>query len=104
MRPARSPHLVFVALAATLLALAGCGKPCESHNGSADGYCDGDVANNCISTCADCIDEWKQTTCTGGCTVTDTFPPSDKVGGDEPHMSDATSYATCGEWTGDSGA
>jgi hypothetical protein len=84
--------------AIALLALAACGKPCEQVNGSVDGYCDGQVAYNCVTTCADCIDEWKSATCTGTCGTSATFPPEDKVGGSPPNMSNPALYASCSEW------
>jgi hypothetical protein len=93
-----SPPLpVLLTLAA--LWLAGCRSPCEERNGSVDGYCDGNVANNCLTDCADCVDQWKSVTCEGTCTVGDTLGPMDKAGGTQPNMSQPEAYAACSEWS-----
>ena len=80
------------------LALAACGAPCEEHNGSVDGYCENNTAYNCVTTCADCIDEWKEAPCTGTCTTADSIPPEEYVGGSAPNMSQPTTWAVCSEW------
>lgn len=81
--------------------LVACGAPCEERNGSVDGYCDGNVAVNCLSTCADCIDQWIETPCSGTCGVGDDLPPEADAGGGMPHMSEPTAYASCSEWSED---
>lgn len=81
-----------------LLFASACGAPCEERDGSVDGYCDGNTAVNCITTCADCIDQWSEVPCTGTCSVGSEPGPEEKAGGSMPNMSHPTAYATCSDW------
>jgi hypothetical protein len=81
--------------AAALAALAGCGSPCSKHEGTTDGYCNGIVAMNCRSTCADCIDEWKLQACTTKCSVVDAQPTESVLEFEDPHMSQPAKWAVC---------
>ena len=81
--------------AAALLALAGCGAPCAKHDGSVDGYCNGTVATNCVSTCADCIDEWKIQACPSACQVVEAKPADGVLPAGEPHIDKPAKWAVC---------
>lgn len=80
---------------AALLCLAACGSPCSKHEGTVDGYCNGTVAMNCRTTCADCIDEWKLQACPSQCTVVEAKPVAGELVGQDPNMDQPAKWAIC---------
>ncbi|MGC4116572.1 MAG: hypothetical protein QM765_18740 [Myxococcales bacterium] len=90
-----SRSLLLSLTALVLLALTGCGSPCKAHNGTIDGYCDGIVAMNCRSTCADCVDQWELQACPVACSVTSTKPGEGVLPGSDPHLGTPAQWAVC---------
>ncbi len=81
--------------AVALLALAGCGSPCKPHDGTIDGYCEGTVAMNCRSTCADCVDNWELRACPVSCSVVSSKPADGVLADSDPHSGTPGKWAVC---------
>ncbi|MGC4119899.1 MAG: hypothetical protein QM765_36045 [Myxococcales bacterium] len=90
-------RIIAIALTAVLaaLALSACGKPCDAHDGTIDGYCNGTTAMNCRQDCADCIDVWVEKACATTCEVVSQKPAEGVLDKPEPAMGQPTKWAVC---------